>query len=78
MRRIVGYIFLIILLICQTIKGLFIAWLESFQLDMYLLDAMYEEKKVKRSVILSMLGSIPLLLASVFVAKCSLFALLLD
>jgi len=71
-RRIVGYIFLIILLICQTIKGLFIAWLESFQLDMYLLDAMYEEKKVKRSVVLSLLGTIPLLLASVFVAKCSL------
>ncbi|MBP3580417.1 MAG: hypothetical protein J6K12_04120, partial [Clostridia bacterium] len=65
-------IFLIILLICQTIKGLFIAWLESFQIDMYLLDAMYEEKKVKLSVILSMLGTIPLLLASVFVAKCSL------
>ena len=33
---------------------------------------MYEEKKVKLSVILSMLGTIPLLLASVFVAKCSL------
>ena len=39
---------------------------------MYLLDAMYEEKKVKRSVILSMLGTIPLLLAGVFAAKCSL------
>ncbi len=72
MRRIVVYIFLIILWICHAIKGLFIAWLESFSVDMYLLDAMYEEKKVKLSVILSMLGTIPLLLASVFVAKCSL------
>ncbi|MBE5853663.1 MAG: hypothetical protein E7299_12080 [Lachnospiraceae bacterium] len=72
MGKIVLYIYLIILLICQAIKGLFIAWLESFQVDMVLLDAMYEEKKVKLSVILSMLGTIPLLLASVFVAKCSL------
>ena len=72
MGKIVSYIILFICLILQAIKGLFIAWLESFQIDMYLLDAMYEEKKVKLSVILSMLGTIPLLLASVFVAKCSL------
>lgn len=72
MRRIVGYIFLIILLIWQAIKGLFTAWLESFQIDLYLLDAMYEEKKVTLSVVLSLLGTIPLLLAGVFAAKCSL------
>lgn len=72
MGNIVYYIYLFILWICHAIKGLFIAWLESFSVDMYLLDAMYEEKKVKLSVILSMLGAIPLLLASVFVAKCSL------
>ena len=72
MRRIVGYIFLIILLIWQAIKGLFTAWFESFQIDLYLLDAMYEEKKVTLSVVLSLLGTIPLLLAGVFAAKCSL------
>ncbi len=72
MRRVVGYIFLIILLIWQAIKGLFIAWLESFQVDMYLLDSMYEKKKVTLSVVLSLLGTLPLLLAGVFAAKCSL------
>jgi len=72
MGKIVLYIYLFILLIIQAIKGLFIAELESFQMDLLLLDRMYEERKVKLSVILSMLGAIPLLLASVFVAKCSL------
>ena len=72
MGRIVFYICVFIIYILQAIKVLFTAWLESFQLDMYLLDAMYEEKKVKLSVILSMLGTIPLLLASVFVAGTGL------
>ena len=71
MGKIVYYIYLFILLIVQAIKGLFIEWLESFRVDMVLFT-MYGEKKVKLSVILSMLGAIPLLLASVFVAKCSL------
>ena len=72
MGKIVFYIYLFILLIFQAIKGLLLAEIESFQVDLLLLDHMYEEKKVKLSVILSMLGAIPLLLASVFVAKCSL------
>ena len=63
---------MIILLIWQAIKGLFTAWLDSFQLDLYLLDAMYEEKKVTLFGVLSLLGTIPLLLAGVFAAKCSL------
>ena len=36
MGKIVSYIILFICLILQAIKGLFIAWLESFQIDMYL------------------------------------------
>ncbi len=72
MGTILYYIYIFLLLIIQAIKGLLLAEFESFQVDLILLDHMYEEKKVKLSIILSMLGVIPLLLASVFVAKCSL------
>lgn len=72
MGKILYYIYVFILLIFQAIKGLLLAEFESFRVDLILLDYMYEEKKVKLSVIFSMLGVIPLLLASVFVAKCSL------
>ena len=72
MGTILYYIYIFLLLIIQAIKGLLLAEFESFQVDLILLDHMYEERKVKLSIIISMLGVIPLLLASVFVAKCSL------
>ena len=69
MGKILYYIYIFILLIFQAVKGLLLAEFESFRVDLILLDHMYEDKKVKLSVIFSMLGVIPLLLASVFVAK---------
>ncbi len=72
MGTILFYIYIFILLIIQAIKGLLLAEFESFRVDLLLLDHMYEDKKIKLSLVLSMLGAIPLLLASVFVSKCSL------
>lgn len=72
MRNPVVFIYLLIIWILSAIKGLFIEALESFQIDMVLLDTMISKKKFKLSIILSFFGTIPLLMVSVFVAKCSL------
>ncbi len=72
MSKIVVFIYLLIIWILRAIKGIFIEALESFQIDMVLLDTMISEKKIKLSIILSFFVTVPLLLVSVFVAKCSL------
>lgn len=72
MRNPIVFIYLLIIWILSAIKGLFIEALESFQIDMVLLDTMISKKKFKLSIILSFFGTIPLLMVSVFVAKCSL------
>ena len=72
MSKIVVFIYLLIIWILRAIKGIFIEALESFQIDMVLLDYMVSGKKFKLSIILSFFATVPLLLVSVFVAKCSL------
>lgn len=59
-------------LILSSLRNMFIAALESFHLDMIQLEAIIEEKKIKLSYMLSLLSTIPLLLASVFISKFSL------
>ena len=60
MSKIVVFIYLLIIWILRAIKGIFIEALESFQIDMVLLDTMVSERKIKLSIILSFFVSFPL------------------
>ena len=75
MSKIVVFIYLLIIWILRAIKGIFIEALESFQIDMVLLDTMVSEKKFKLSIVLSFFATVPLLLVSVFVAGTGLGSL---
>ena len=60
MSKIVVFIYLLIIWILRAIKGIFIEALESFQIDMVLLDTMVSERKIKLSIILSFFVGFPL------------------
>lgn len=64
MSKIVVFIYLLIIWILRAIKGIFIEALESFQIDMVLLDTMVSERKIKLPIILSFFVTVPLLLIS--------------